>query len=99
MPRIIAPARQVALEVDHAALGALRPERARHGHDFVAHLREVDRLLALALQRLLADEAADARRRRRARFGRLGDAHGVVADRVGILGVRLEQIRRGHDRD
>ena len=60
--------------------------------------REVDGLFALGFERLLANESADARRRRRAGLRRLGDTHRVVAHRGRIIGVRLEQIRRGHDR-
>ena len=91
-------ATRFAVEMDRAAARALRPQRTRHRDDFVADHRQIDELLALGLQRLLADEPADARRRRRAGFGGLGDAHRVVAHRGGILGVRLEQVRRGHDR-
>ena len=50
------------------------------------------------LQRLLANESADARRGRGAGLRRLRDAHRVVAHRGRIVGVRLEEIRRRHDR-
>src|SRR5689334_1228800 len=35
---------EIALELHHSALGALRPERPSHRHDLVTHLREIHQL-------------------------------------------------------
>ncbi len=95
---MIAPRPRSRCEFDRAAARALGPERTRHRDDFVAHEREIHDLLALRLHRLLADESADARRGRGPGLRRLRDAHRVVADGGRIVGVRLEEIRRRHDR-
>ena len=80
---------EVPLELHHAPLGTFCPKRARHGDDFIAHLREIDQFLALTLERFLTDEPADAGRGGGARLRRFRDSVSVIAHLVRVVGAGL----------